>query len=156
MPATEHVIDPGALSEDERAALLEQLREIGSGTADREQLGPVTIRVEGEGGTTIPLPGAAVAPLLDLLSDLAEGRAVSIADADEELTTQEAAELLNVSRPHLVRLLKEEEIPSHKVGSHHRVCRRDVLAYKAKRRRQSEEAMQEVTRLSQELGLGYD
>ena len=156
MPTSGHVIDPDALSEEERSALREQLRQVPVGTGDEEQMGPVTLRIEGTPGVTISLPGAAAGALLSLLSDLAEGRTVSIADADEELTTREAAELLNVSRPHLTDLLKEEEIPSHKVGSHHRVYRRDVLAYKARRRRQSEEAMQELTRLSQELGLGYE
>ncbi len=112
--------------------------------------------LEGEAETTISLPDAAAGLLLDLLSDLAEGRAVSVSDADEELTTREAAELLNVSRPHLTQLLKEGEIPSHKVGSHHRVYRRDVLAYKARRQEESEEAMQELTRLSQELGSTKD
>lgn len=156
MPTSERVIDPGALSEEERSSLRKQLRQILSNVDPGEEVGPLSLRVEGEdGGATLSLPDAAVGPLLDLLSDLAEGRAVSVSDADEELTTREAAELLNVSRPHLTRLLKEGEILSHKVGSHHRVYRRDVLAYKVRRQEESEEAMQELTRLSQELGL-YD
>lgn len=155
MPTTDRVIDPGVLSEEERSALQKQLRRILSKMEEKGQVGPVRLRVEGEDGASISLPDAAARPLLDLLSDLAEGRAVSVSDADEELTTREAAELLNVSRPHLTQLLKEGEIPSHKVGSHYRVYRRDVLAYKARRQEQAEEAMQELTRFSQELGL-YD
>ena len=162
MPATDRVIDPSALSEEERASLRDQLRRIvsekesGFSGESGAQVGPVTLQVGGQGeDVTISLPPAAARPLLDLLADLAEGRVVSVADADEELTTREAAELLNVSRPYLTRLLKEGEIPSHKVGSHHRVYRRDVLAYKRRRLEQSEEAMQELARLSQELGL-YD
>jgi excisionase family DNA binding protein len=155
MPTTDRVIDPGALSEKERSALRKQLRQVLSDVEEGEEVGPLNLRVGGEGGSAISLPEAAARPLLDLLSDLAEGRAVSVSDADEELTTREAAELLNVSRPHLTKLLKEGEIPSHKVGSHYRVYRRDVLAYKARHQEQSEEAMQELTRLSQELGL-YD
>jgi len=155
MPTTDRVIDPGDLSEKERSALRKQLRRVLSDVEEGEDIGPLSLQVEGEDGWTISLPGAAAGLLLDLLSDLAEGRAVSVSDADEELTTREAAELLNVSRPHLTTLLKEGEILSHKVGSHYRVYRRDVLAYKARRREQSEEAMQELTRLSQELGL-YD
>ena len=155
MPTSERVIDPDALSEEERSSLRKQLRRILSDVGGGEHVGSVSLQVEGEAETTISLPDAAAGPLLDLLSDLAEGRAVSVSDADEELTTREAAELLNVSRPHLTQLLKEGEIPSHKVGSHHRVYRRDVLAYKARRQEESEEAMQELTRLSQDLGL-YD
>lgn len=155
MPATDHIIDPDALSAEERSSLREQLQQVLSDAEESGQVGPVTLKVEGESEITVSLPNAAVGPLLSLLSDLAEGRAVSVADADEELTTREAADLLNVSRPHLTQLLKEGEIPSHKVGSHNRVYRRDVLAYKSKRQERSEEAMQKLTRLSQELGL-YD
>ena len=155
MPTTDRVIDSGALSEEERSALRKQLQQVLSDVEEDEDVGPLTLQVEGEDGATISLPGATAGLLLDLLSDLAEGRSVSVSDADEELTTREAAELLNVSRPHLTKLLKEGEIPSHKVGSHYRVYRRDVLAYKARRQEQSEEAMQELTRLSQKLGL-YD
>lgn len=155
MPTTDRVIDPGALSEEERSSLRKQLRQVLSEVEEKGQVGPVSLQVEGEGDWVISLPEAAAGPLLDLLSDLAEGRAVSVSDADEELTTWEAAELPNVSRPHLTQLLKEGEIPSHKVGSHHRVYRRDVLAYKARRHEQAEEATEELTRLSQELGL-YD
>jgi len=156
MPTSERVIDPDALSEEERSSLRKQLRQILSNVGRGEHVGSVSLQVEGkDGGATLTLPDAAAGPLLDLLSDLAEGRAVSVSDAGEELTTREAAELLNVSRPHLTQLLKKGEIPSHKVGSHHRVYRRDVLAYKARRQEESEETMQELTRLSQELGL-YD
>lgn len=85
MPTTDRVIDPGALSEEERSALREQLRQILSEMEEEGQVGPVSLQVEGEGGATISLPEAAAGPLLDLLSDLAEGRAVSVSDADEEL-----------------------------------------------------------------------
>jgi excisionase family DNA binding protein len=156
MSTSEQVIDPESLSEEERSALREQLRRLKVGPDEDRRLDAAVLQVEGGDEVTISLPEAAADALLRLLSDLAEGRAVSIAGADEELTTREAADLLGVSRPYLVGLLKDGEIPSHKVGSHHRVYRRDVLAYKARRREKSEEAMQELTRLSQELGLGYD
>ena len=155
MPPTERVIDPEALSAEERLSLRQQLQQVLSELDEEGRAGPVSLRIGGESEATVSLPSAAVGPLLTLLSDLAEGRAVSVTDADEELTTREAADLLNVSRPHLTQLLKEGTIPSHKVGSHHRVYRRDVLAYKAKRQERSEEALQKLTRLSQELGL-YD
>lgn len=154
MPTTDRVIDPRTLSEKERSALRSQLRQLAAPDKDGAPVGPVTLQVQGETEkTTIALPPAAARPLLDLLADLAEGRTVSIADAEEELTTREAADLLNVSRPYLTQLLKDGEIPSHKVGSHHRVYRRDVLTYKARRQTESEAAMRELTRLSQELGL---
>jgi len=72
-----------------------------------------------------------------------------------ELRLGEAADLLNVSRPHLVKLLEEGEIPVHKVETHRRVYREDVLEYKARQREEAEEAMQNLTDQAQELGLGY-
>ena len=75
--------------------------------------------------------------------------------SEDELTTHEAAKLLNVSRPHLVKLLEEGKIPFHKVGTHRRVYREDVLEYKDHRREEAEEAMQNLTDQAQELGLGY-
>jgi excisionase family DNA binding protein len=155
MPGTDHIIDPESLSPEERSSLRKQLQQILSDANEERQIGPVTLRIEGESEAVVSLPEATVRPLLALLSDLAEGQAVSVADADEELTTREAADLRNVSRPHLTQLLEKGDIPSHKVGSHYRVYRRDVLAYKAKRQERSEKAMQTLTRLSQELGL-YD
>jgi excisionase family DNA binding protein len=155
MLTADRAIDPSALSDEERSSLREQLREILSEAEETGQVGPVRLQVEGTNRATISLPEAVARPLLNLLLDLAEGRAVSVADADEELTTREATDLLNVSRPYLTQLLKEEKIPSHKVGTQYRVYRKDVLAYKSRRRAESEEAMQELTRLSQELGL-YD
>lgn len=130
MPTSEQVIDPGVLSEEERAVLREQLGQLSAGTEEGAQVGSVTLQIEGKGNVIISLPDTAARALFCLLSNLAEGRAVSIADADEELTTREAAELLNVSRPHLVGLLKDYVLQPT-VGSRrtrpipvHRPCRR--------------------------------
>jgi len=76
-------------------------------------------------------------------------------EGSDELTTTEAAELLNVSRPHLVKLLKQGDIPHHKVGSHHRVYRNDVLSYREGQRERAEDALQTLTDQAQELGMGY-
>jgi excisionase family DNA binding protein len=107
------------------------------------------------GDEEIPLSDRLASELLDIVSTVARGHAVSFGTADEELTTTEAADLLNVSRPHLVTLLKQGKLPFHRVGSHRRVYLHDVLKYKAKRRRESEEAMQALADQAQELDLGY-
>ena len=155
MSASEQVLDPSAFSDEEREVLREQIRRLRSKSEEDGDRLTLTLTIGDQDPATIRVPASAASVLTQVLATLAEGRPVSVAAADEELTTREAAELLNVSRPHLTKLLKEGEIPFRKVGSHHRVRRRDVLAYKAKRRREAEEAMQELTRKSQELGLGY-
>ena len=70
-----------------------------------------------------------------------------------ELTTQEAANILNVSRPHMVKLLEEGKLPYHKTGRHRRVLFADLMRYKAQRESDSNNAMQELADLSQGLGL---
>lgn len=74
---------------------------------------------------------------------------------DKDLTTQEAADLLRLSRPHLTKLLDEGVIPHHKVGTHRRVRIDDLLAYRAKRDTTRREKLDELTRLSEELPGGY-
>jgi len=73
----------------------------------------------------------------------------------ELISPATAAEFLNVSSPHLMTLLEEGEIPFHKVGTHRRVHREDVLDYKARQREEAKEAMQNLTDQGQKLGLDY-
>jgi excisionase family DNA binding protein len=84
---------------------------------------------------------------------MASGNALRLIPHHAELTTREAAELLNVSRPCLVRLLDDGRIPSRRVGTHRRVLFEDVMAYKAEHRRARGAALDDPTRLDQELGL---
>jgi len=104
----------------------------------------------------IELPTTALRLLAQVLAEMASGNAVQVVPVHAELTTQEAADLLNVSRPHLVKLLEDGYIPFHRTGKHRRVRLSDLMQYKEARMRVSEAAMSELTRLSQELGLGYE
>lgn len=105
--------------------------------------------------TDIVLPRQAVALLRDLLAEMAQGNAVTIVPTHAELTTQQAADLLNVSRPHVVKLLENEEIPYFRVGTHRRIRYQDLLEYKARRDQTSREALDALTRQAQDLDLGY-
>ncbi|GJG94166.1 helix-turn-helix domain-containing protein [Cupriavidus pauculus] len=104
----------------------------------------------------IELPTTAVCLLLDILAELAAGNAVQVVPVHAELTTQEAADLLNVSRPYLVKLLEDGELPFHKTGKHRRVRFADLMAYKAARHDESERLMGELARQAQALGMGYE
>ena len=104
----------------------------------------------------VELPTSALRLLVDILAELAGGNAVKVVPVHAELTTQEAADMLNVSRPHLVKLLEDGALPFHRTGKHRRVRFADLMQYKDARDRASEEAMAELARQAQESGMGYE
>ena len=104
----------------------------------------------------VELPTSALRLLVDILAELAGGNAVKVVPIHAELTTQEAADLLNVSRPHLVKLLEDGALPHHKTGKHRRVRFADLMQFKTQRDQDSERAMAELATQAQELGMGYE
>lgn len=104
----------------------------------------------------VELPTSALRLLVDILAELADGNAVKVVPVHAELTTQEAADLLNVSRPHLVKMLEEGVLPFQRTGKHRRVKFADLMQYKDVRDKASADAMAELTRQSQDLRMGYE
>lgn len=119
------------------------------GTGDRACLRLI------DGNMDLTLPVSALHLLVDILNQMAQGNAVSLVPIHAELTTQQAANLLNVSRPYLVKKLEQNEIPFHKLGRHRRIRFSDLMAYKERVDRESREAADDLTKLAQGLGLGY-
>ena len=105
---------------------------------------------------TVELPTSALRLLVDILAELADGNAVKVVPIHAELTTQEAADLLNVSRPHMVKLVESGELPFHRAGKHRRIRFADLMAFKAAQEKSSEGAMEELARQAQALNLGYE
>jgi excisionase family DNA binding protein len=101
------------------------------------------------------LPPKVLRLFADVLGSLAQGKAIAVMPKELDVTTQEAAMFLNVSRPYLVRLLEEGKIPFHKVGTHRRIRFEDVVQYKENRQKISKDALQKLADQAQELGMGY-
>lgn len=108
-----------------------------------------------DGDKDITLPVSALHMLVDILNNMAQGNAVTMVPVNAELTTQQAADFLNVSRPHLVKLLEDGKLPFRLVGTHRRVPFKELLAYQQIANEKSRKAADELTRQAQELGLGY-
>lgn len=103
----------------------------------------------------LELPAGAVALLMDILEAMAAGQGVSLISEKAELTTVQAADALNVSRPFLIQLLEQNVLPHRKVGKHRRVRMEDVMVYKAKIDREREAVLDQLAREAQDLGMGY-
>jgi excisionase family DNA binding protein len=109
----------------------------------------------GPQGEEIPLPLSLFYVLRQVIYHLMHGRAINIVPISKELTTQEAADILNVSRPYLIKMLEQKSIPFHKVGTHRRILFSNLMEYKKQRDTDRRGGLAEITRISEEEGL-YD
>jgi excisionase family DNA binding protein len=109
----------------------------------------------GDEAEAIPVPTSALRLFLHLLTEMAQGNAVTLIPTHAELTTQQAAALLNVSRPYVVKLLDEGKIPSRAVGKYRRVRFDDLMSYKQKDDEARAKILDQLTAEAQELGMGY-
>ena len=151
MPAEQ--IEPGRQeSEQERAIAGESAKELSQLLRKLPEAARARVRLDGH---DLILPRSALVMLREILAELAKGNGVNIVPVHAELTTQEAANLLNVSRPHVIKLLEAGEIPYTLVGTHRRIALTALMDYKARREAQSEAALAELARQAQQEDMGY-
>jgi excisionase family DNA binding protein len=93
--------------------------------------------------------------LLEILNQMAQGNAVTIIPIHAELTTQQAADVLNVSRPFVIKLIEDKALPCKMVGTHRRVLFSDLMAYKRAIDAERLKVLDELAAQAQELGMGY-
>jgi excisionase family DNA binding protein len=108
-----------------------------------------------DGDEKLVVPVSAIRLLADILNQMAQGNAVSLLPIGHTLTTQQAADMLNVSRPYLVKLLEAGEIGFTKVGRHRRIKYQDLMAYMEKVDDNSRQSVDTLSRTAQDLGMGY-
>jgi excisionase family DNA binding protein len=108
-----------------------------------------------DGDDRFVVPMGAMKLLAEILNQMAQGNAFTLMPVGYMLTTQQAADLMNVSRPYFVKLLEKGEIPFTRAGRHRRVKHEDLVAFMRKIDSESNDAMAELAKQSQELKMGY-
>jgi excisionase family DNA binding protein len=145
--APDNVISPSPGEEPEIKALVERIEEIGAKHQRARLVGPR--------GEAVPIPVSAFEALRKVIHAMSQGMTVTLVPHGKELTSKQAADLLHVSRPFLVRNLLGRDIPFHKVGTHRRIYLDDVLAYREQRARERRRLLDEMTAAGQEVEGGY-
>jgi excisionase family DNA binding protein len=148
-------LKPPPQSAEETAIARDSGRALAAVLSTRAQTQEINLRDDAGTMRTVTVPTEALRMLAELLTQLGMGNAVHIIPIHAELTTQEAANMLDVSRPHLVSLLEANKIPFRKVGRHRRLRFEDVLAFKKLTEEKSDKAFTELVRQAQELDMGY-
>jgi excisionase family DNA binding protein len=110
-------------------------------------------KLVGANGKVITIPESVYEVLRQVVHAMALGQAISIASQEQEMTTQQAADILNVSRPYLIKLLEQGEIPCIKVGTHRRIRHQDLISYKQQRDTKRSNLLDDLIQESQDMGF---
>jgi excisionase family DNA binding protein len=144
-----------APSEAEARLARESSRRLATHKLGKRSSVRIQVLDDGEETETVAVPASALRLFLHLLTEMSQGNSVTLIPTHAEITTQQAADLLNVSRPYLVKLLDEGRIPCRNVGKYRRVRFDDLLAYKRKDDEARAKILDQLTAEAQELGMGY-
>jgi len=138
----ETIVQPGAADQAAINSFVEGLDAVGQPP-----------RLVGPDGASVELPVEIHAVLLRIAEELKIGNGVTVVPVSAVLTTAQAAEMLNVSRPHVVKLLEQGELPHHMVGTHRRVKVADLLAFRDRRDQERSDALAEMHQITDEAGM---
>jgi len=149
------VQEPVMPSENEVELARISSRILSSFTLKKAKSVDILLETDNHHRDSVTLPLSAFKLLVNILIQMAEGNAVTLIPVHAELTTQEGADLLNVSRPYFIRLLEEKKIPFRKVGTRRRVLFQDLMDYKAKIDAARRKTLDELAEEAQNLDMGY-
>jgi excisionase family DNA binding protein len=153
-PISEH-FETVAPTEAEVLLARESSRRLATHKLGRRSSIRIQLVDDGEEAESVTVPTSALRLFLHLLAEMSQGNAVTLIPSHAELTTEQVAELLNVSRPYVVKLLEEGKIPFRTVGRYRRVRFDDVMAYKRKDDEARAKILDQLTAEAQKLGMGY-
>lgn len=122
---------------------------------DHSRAAAITLTTENGEHPTVEVPPAALKLIGQLLGAMSDGRPIVLMPAEQELSTVEAAQFLNVSRPFVIKEMESGKLPHRKVGSHRRISLQDLLDYAQKMRAQQTSALERMADNARELGLDY-
>lgn len=143
-------------SEENVQVAQESSRALASYVHSQEDFRKIRVIENGTASEAIAIPSEALQLLIEILAQIAKGNAVTLIPIHAELTTQEAADVLNVSRPHFVELLESGQIPYRKVGRRRKVRYQDVMNYKHKIDAERMKVLDVLAAEAQEFKMGYD
>lgn len=143
-------IEPGEVDAEIAGRTARRIRDYLGSHQDED---PLEVHVEGDDSEVLVIPRAGAAMLAQILTTLEGGQGVTIVPSEAQLTTQQAADMLNVSRPYLIGLLESGKIEHTKVGRHRRVPFRALIEYQRYAQQHARAAADEMSALGQELGL---
>jgi excisionase family DNA binding protein len=122
---------------------------------DHSRAAAITLTTDAGEHPSIEVPPAALKLIGQLLGAMSEGRPIALMPSSQELSTVEAAHLLNVSRPFVIKEIEAGRLPHRMVGTHRRVAFEDLIAYARKMRERQEAALERLAENARELGLEY-
>jgi excisionase family DNA binding protein len=152
---TSDAIPTVAPSKADTALALESTRQLATQKLGRKTSVRMQLVAEGEDNEAVDVPASAFRLFVRMLTEMSQGNSITLIPTHAELTTQQAADLLNVSRPYVVKLLDEGKMPSRTVGKFRRVRFDDLMEYKQKDDEYRRKVLDQLTAEAQELGMGY-